>query len=47
MITNSDSVGGFKGITGKDVTLNDGVFEVVLFHSPALAVEYPGMINSA
>ena len=46
MITNSDSVGGFKGITGRDVTLNDGVFEVVLFHSPALAVEYPAMINS-
>lgn len=46
MITNSVSVGGFKGITGPDVTLNDGMFEVVLFRMPALAVEYPAMINS-
>lgn len=46
MITNSDSVGGFKGITGPDVTLNDGVFEVNLFRMPALAVEYPAMVNA-
>ena len=30
MITNSTSVGGFKGMTGKDVLLDDGVFEVTL-----------------
>lgn len=30
MITNSDSVGGFKNITGKDVNLDDGLFEVTL-----------------
>lgn len=46
MITNSDSVGGFKGITGRDVTLNDGVFEVNLIRMPALAVEYPAIVNS-
>lgn len=46
MITNSDSVGGFKGITGPDVTMNDGVFEVVLIKEPVLPVEYPMMINA-
>ncbi|MBQ0028701.1 MAG: diacylglycerol kinase family lipid kinase [Lachnospiraceae bacterium] len=30
MITNSKSVGGFKNITGKNVTLDDGIFEVTL-----------------
>ena len=33
MITNSTSVGGFKGMTGKDVLLDDGVFEVTLIKS--------------
>ena len=28
MVTNSISVGGFKGMTGNDVKLDDGVFEV-------------------
>lgn len=46
MITNSISVGGFKGITGSGVNLDDGLFEVSLFRMPALAVEYPAMINS-
>ena len=30
MITNSTSVGGFKGMTGKNVKLDDGLFEVIL-----------------
>lgn len=34
MITNSISVGGFKGITGKYVNLSDGVFEVTLVKRP-------------
>lgn len=34
MITNSISVGGFKGITGKFVDLSDGVFEVTLVKRP-------------
>lgn len=46
MITNSISVGGFKGITGTGVTLDDGLFEVNLIRMPALAVEYPAIINS-
>ncbi|MCH5249105.1 MAG: YegS/Rv2252/BmrU family lipid kinase [Lachnospiraceae bacterium] len=39
MITNSDSIGGFKGITGKDVELNDGLFEVTLVRMPTIAKE--------
>lgn len=34
MITNSTSVGGFKGMTGSDVELDDGVFEVTLIKKP-------------
>lgn len=34
MITNSVSVGGFKGITGKHIKLDDGVFEVTLIKRP-------------
>lgn len=34
MITNSISVGGFKNITGKDVELDDGKFEVTLVRCP-------------
>ena len=47
MITNSNSVGGFEGITGRDVTLNDGVFEVTLIRMPPiLAVEWPGLLSA-
>lgn len=34
MITNSSSVGGIKGITGRNVEMNDGLFEVMLVRSP-------------
>ncbi len=34
MITNAVSVGGFKGITGKHIRLDDGVFEVTLIKRP-------------
>lgn len=34
MVTNSTSVGGFKGITGKLVDLSDGIFEVTLVKRP-------------
>lgn len=39
MITNSTSVAGFKGMTGKDVELDDGKFEVLLVKSPANPIE--------
>ena len=44
MITNSNSVAGFKGITGKDVELNDGLFEVTLIRKPAILKDMNGII---
>ena len=44
MITNSDSIGGFKGITGKDVEFNDGLFEVTLVRMPTIAKEMNNII---
>ena len=34
MITNSESVGGFKNITGNNIDLSDGLFEVTLVAKP-------------
>ena len=39
MITNSNSVAGFKGLTGKNVELNDGLFEVTLVKTPTNPIE--------
>ncbi|HIQ96819.1 MAG TPA: diacylglycerol kinase family lipid kinase [Candidatus Limivivens merdigallinarum] len=39
MVTNSQSVGGFRNITGKQVCLNDGVFEVTLIRTPKNGME--------
>ncbi|MBR1931596.1 MAG: YegS/Rv2252/BmrU family lipid kinase [Lachnospiraceae bacterium] len=46
MITNSASVGGFKGITGKKVKLDDGVFEVTLIKRPNNPVELNNIMVS-
>ena len=46
MITNSTSVGGFKGMTGKDVLLDDGEFEVTLIKSPANIFELNEILGS-
>ena len=46
MITNSESVGGFKNITGPDVKLDDGVFEVTLIKKPRNAMELNEIIVS-
>src|SRR5574344_515883 len=34
MVSNSISVGGFKGITGRNIVLDDGLFEVTLIKQP-------------
>lgn len=34
MVTNTTSIGGFKGLVGKDVELDDGEFEVLLVRRP-------------
>lgn len=39
MVTNSVSVAGFKGLTGKNVQLDDGEFEVTLVKSPNNPIE--------
>ncbi len=39
MVSNSSSVGGMKGITGKEVELDDGLFEVTLVKEPASPLE--------
>lgn len=39
MVTNSTSVAGFKGMTGKNVELSDGEFEVTLVRPPMDAIQ--------
>lgn len=46
MIANSKSVGGFKGITGEDVMLDDGIFEGVFIKLPKNIIELQDVINS-
>ena len=46
MVTNSVSVGGFKGITGKNVELNDGELEVCLVRRPTNPMELNRLISA-
>lgn len=46
MVTNSNSVGGFKGLPGKHVELNDGLFEVTLVHAPKNLIDWQEAITS-
>ncbi len=46
MITNSTSVGGFKNITGKNVRLDDGLFEVTLVRMPKNIVELQAIMSA-
>lgn len=39
MVANASSVGGFKGVTGKNVEFDDGLFEVVLVKEPLNPLE--------
>ena len=45
MVTNSESVGGFRNITGKDVQLDDGVFEVMLIRNPLTPLEWEPVLS--
>jgi YegS/Rv2252/BmrU family lipid kinase len=45
MVANSNSVGGFKGITGKDVLLNDGQFEGLFIKTPHNVMDVQNIIN--
>lgn len=46
MVTNSVSVGGFKQIAGKNVLLDDGVFEVTLIKRPKNPLELNEIVTS-
>ncbi|MCI9447642.1 MAG: diacylglycerol kinase family lipid kinase [Lachnospiraceae bacterium] len=46
MVTNSVSAGGFRNITGKNVKLNDGLFEVTLIQMPRNPMELNEIIAS-
>ena len=46
MITNSESVGGFRSITGKNIRLDDGLFEVTMIKTPRNAIELQEIITS-
>ena len=46
MITNSTSVGGFKNMTGSNVQLDDGLFEVTLIKKPKNAMELSEILRS-
>lgn len=46
MITNSTSIGGFKGLSGKKVILDDGLFEVALIKMPQNPIDLQIIISS-
>lgn len=46
MVTNSMSVGGFKGITGHHVFLDDGYFEVTLIRAPATPADLNDIVRA-
>lgn len=45
MVANSNSVAGFRGITGRKVQLDDGVFELILIRTPHNLVEISTIVN--
>ena len=46
MVTNTISVGGFKGLVNQDVSLCDGLFEVLLIRMPKTPLELSGIVSS-
>ena len=46
MITNSDTVGGIKGLAGENVELNDGLFEVTLVQTPQTLMDWQEIITA-
>jgi YegS/Rv2252/BmrU family lipid kinase len=46
MISNSRSVGGFKHLTGKNVDMNDGLFEVTLITKPKNPLDLQEILTS-
>ena len=46
MVTNSNSVGGIKGLPGNNVELNDGLFEVMLVRNPQNLIDWQEIITA-
>lgn len=46
MISNSFSIGGIKNITGKDVILDDGFFEITLIKRPRLITDLQNIVKA-
>lgn len=46
MVSNSNSIGGFKGLPGKNVELNDGMFEVMLVRTPQVLTDWSEVITA-
>lgn len=45
MVTNTISVGGFKGLVNQSVALNDGLFEVLLIRMPRTPVDLSNVVS--
>lgn len=45
MVSNSNSVGGFKGLLGNDVILDDGLYEMILIKQPKKLSDLTNIIN--
>ncbi len=45
MVTNTISVGGFKGLVTQSVALNDGEFEVLLIRKPRTPLDLSSIIS--
>lgn len=45
MVTNTISVGGFKGLVNQNVALNDGLFEVLLIRTPKTPLELSNIVS--
>lgn len=45
MVTNTRSVGGFKGLVNQSVELNDGMFEVLLIRMPRTPVDLSNIVS--
>lgn len=44
MFANSDSVGGFRGLAGKDVIYDDGLFEMLLVRTPRNVIDLNAIV---
>ncbi|MFR5296413.1 MAG: hypothetical protein ACLTF6_17250 [Clostridium sp.] len=47
MVTNTVSVGGFKGLINQNVSLSDGLFEVLLIRMPKTPLEFSSIVTRA